>query len=359
MAQNQPFPVTLEWSIAILCCILFDLSEPDRSMLHPHSGPLNPITCDCCPPDPTHDSEAAAAKLQRLWLALVLMGGFALAEGAIAQFSHSLALLAESVHMISDCLALGLALLASWLAQRPATQRATFGYRRIEILAALVNGLGLLAIALWIGGEAIAHLQTPHADILSRPMLITALVGFGINTLNASLLHHHSHDDLNIRGAFLHMVADAASSVGVVIAAIAIALWGWTWADGLISLLVAGLIGLATLPLMWQSLRVLLEAVPPHLDVDTIRTHLLSFEPVSQVQRLHLWAIAPGQVMLAAHLSVSPTHVDGRDRLLAELQTSLHEQFGISQCYLQMTHPYSALMSSLPSLSPSQDEALR
>jgi cobalt-zinc-cadmium efflux system protein len=314
--------------------------------------------CDCCPNPYSPDPIAAAEKLTRLRLALLLIGGFALTEGAIAHVSHSLALLAESVHMISDCLALGLALFATWLAQRPAGPRATFGYRRIEILAALVNGVGLLAIALWIGGEAIAHLQTPQGDILTTPMLITALLGFGVNVINASLLHHHSHHDLNVRGAFLHMVGDAASSLGVVVAAIAVALWGWTWADSLISLGVAVLIGVTTLPLMGQSLQVLLETVPAHLNPDDIRSHLLSFEPVSQVQQLHLWAIAPGQVILTAHLLVSPTHVDGRDRLLHELQTSLHQTFGISQCYLQMTHPYSALLSSLPSLS-SQGEVRR
>jgi cobalt-zinc-cadmium efflux system protein len=296
-----------------------------------------PSDCDCCVPalDPTESRQ----KQRRLWIALGLIGGFALIEVAIAQFSHSLALLAESVHLIADCGALGLALLAGWMAQWGQSKRASFGYHRVEVLAALVNGLALAAIALWIGIEAIAHLQLPHPDLLSRPMLITAIAGFAINSLNASLLHQHSHHDLNMRGAFLHMVADAASALGVMVAAIAIGLWGWNWMDGAVSLGVAVIILLSAIPLIGQSLLILLDWVPTTVDIDGVRSQLLSMEGITHVQQLRVWAIAPGQVVLAAQLWVSLPEAKMRDRLICELQTMLHESFGIQQSYLQMTHP--------------------
>jgi len=297
--------------------------------------------CDCC--IPTIDPTDTHQKQQRLWIALGLVGGFALIESAIAQFSHSLALLAESVHLISDCGALGLALLAGWVARWGQSKRASFGYQRVEVLAALVNGLVLIAIALWIGTEAIAHLQSPHADLLSHPMLLTAIAGFIINTLNASLLHQHSHHDLNLRGAFLHMVADAASAVGVVIAAIAIGLWGWNWMDSAMSLVVAVIILVSAIPLIRQSLLILLDWVPASIDIDAVRSHLLATDGVIQVQQLRIWAIAPGQVAIAGQLWVSFSKTDERDQLLSELQTMLHESFGIHHSYLQMTHPQAAL----------------
>lgn len=200
-------------------------------------------------------------KVRLLWTALVLVGSFSLGELVVGFWSHSLALLADSGHMISDSLALVLALLATWIA-RFTSNKASFGYRRVEILSALANGIGLVAIAVWIAWEAITRLQSPPTDILSLPMLITASVGLGVNSVNALLLHDSSHHDLNIRAAFLHMVADAISSVGVILAAIAVWVMHWLWADGVISLFVSGLIVLGAIPLIVQSLNTLLENPP-------------------------------------------------------------------------------------------------
>jgi cobalt-zinc-cadmium efflux system protein len=163
--------------------------------------------------------------------------------------------------MISDSLALGLSLLTAWSAQfRKSNQ--VLGYLRVEVLAALANGIGLVAIAVWIGWEAISRLQSPPSDILSLPMLITAGVGLGVNSINALLLHDSSHHDLNIRGAFLHVLADLISSVGVILAAIAVWLMHWLWADGFISLFVSGLIFLSAIPLIIQSLKIWLNKSP-------------------------------------------------------------------------------------------------
>jgi len=189
---------------------------------------------------------------------LVLICSFALAELAVGLFSHSLALLADSGHMASDCFALILALLATWLSQRRRASNLESGNHWFEVLAALVNGVGLVVIAVWVGWEAVERLQSPPVEILSLPMLATASVGFGVNSINIFLLHKDSHNDLNLRGAFLHVLADAASSVGVIIAAIAVWALNWIWADGVISLFVSGLIIISATPLIIQSLNTLL-----------------------------------------------------------------------------------------------------
>lgn len=192
-------------------------------------------------------------KVRLLWTALVIVSCFSLSELAVSFWSHSLALQAESGHMICDSLALGLSIIAAWSASSR-FDKVSFGAVRFEVLAALVNGIGLVAIALWIGTEAIARLQSPPVEILSLPMLITAVLGLGVNSINAFLLHDHTHHDLNVRGAFLHIMADVIGSVGVILAAIAVWLMHWFWADGLISLLVSGLIFLSAIPLITETL---------------------------------------------------------------------------------------------------------
>lgn len=289
---------------------------------------------------PTH-------KIRSLWIALVLLVGFSVAELSVGLVSHSLALVAESGHMLSDGLALGLALIATWIARFPASSQATFGYRRIEILTALANGIGLGLVAVWIGWEALTRLHSPPDEILSLPMLITAAIGLGINTLNAFLLHADSHDDLNVRGAFLHMVADAFSSVGVILAAIAVWALGWNWADSVISVVVAVVIVAGVIPLIRQSLHILLEKAPTHLDVDQIQTHLASFAGVEAVTNLRVWSIALGQEALSAHLIVKLPQTESRDRLLRQMQTSLQQEFGIQEIFLQMTAPVSLPLINL------------
>jgi cobalt-zinc-cadmium efflux system protein len=211
------------------------------------------------------NSPQSGSKVRLLLTALVLICSFALAELAVGWFSHSLALVADSGHMISDCLALVLALLATWIAnKRSSSQESPPKNRRVEVLAALINGIGLVAIALWIGWEAVERLQSPPVEILSLPMLATATVGFGVNSVNIVLLHKDSHHDLNLRAAFLHVVADAASSIGVILAAIAVWALNWLWADGAISLVVSGLIIISATSLILQSLNALLTKTAEH-----------------------------------------------------------------------------------------------
>lgn len=224
--------------------------------MHQHSA--------SCVHHTTHGSQLAGTpnKVRLLVTALILIFSFSLAELGVGLFSHSLALLADSGHLASDCFALILALLATWIAQRRGSSDVAVGNGRVEVLAALVNGLGLVAIAFWIGWEAVERLQSPPVEILSLPMLATASVGFGVNSVNIFLLHKDSHSDLNLRGAFLHVLADAASSIGVILAAIAVWALHWLWADGVISLLVSGLIIISATPLIIQSFNALFSKSP-------------------------------------------------------------------------------------------------
>jgi cobalt-zinc-cadmium efflux system protein len=204
-------------------------------------------------------------KARVLWITVGLLAVFFLAEWSVGLWSQSLSLQADAGHILSDITALVISLLASFLAQQPAKKKATFGNQRIEVLAALLNGLGLLAIATFITWEAIQRWQHP-ATILGLPMLGIAVLGLIVNLLNITLLHPHTHNDLNLRGALLHVIADTASSVGVIIAALTVHLWDWWWADVAISLIVATFTGLSALPLVQESLKIFLEYAPESID---------------------------------------------------------------------------------------------
>ncbi len=226
--------------------------------MHQHSAACNHH-------QPSHDAQT---KQTQLAIALLLIAGFAVAELLVGLASSSLALVAEAGHMASDSFALALALLATWIAQQPKRGGATEAFiggavsmptvspkTAWETWAALINGLGLIVLASWIAWEAIQRLQTPPSAIASLPMLVTASVGLAVNSVNIALLHRGSNHDLNLRGAFLHVLADALSCVGVIIAAIAVTVFHWLWVDGAISLFVAALIFGGSSSLVMQSIK--------------------------------------------------------------------------------------------------------
>jgi len=292
----------------------------------------------CCNYSHLIDSEVSQSqqKTRLLWMALGILGSLFVAELTTGLWSHSLSLLADAGHILSDLAGLGLTLMATWLAQRPAFGQATFGHRRVEILAALVNGLSLLAIACLIAWEAVERFHSP-ALISGLPMLIVAAIGLVINSINIALLHKGSHNDLNLRGALLHSIADAAGSIGIILAAIAIYFFNWAWIDAAVSLLIAGSVGLTALPLVQESLEILMEYAPASAAPVKVEAALNSFAEVECVQKLHIWTITSGKVALSAHLIVNSLSSEQRDRLLRQLQVHLEQEFGIRESTLQLT----------------------
>ncbi|MEO0757694.1 MAG: cation diffusion facilitator family transporter [Cyanobacteria bacterium J06648_16] len=298
-------------------------------------------SCNC-------STAASPQKLRVLWVALALVATFSSIELRMGHHSHSLSLLADAGHMVADVFAIAMALLAAWIAQWPASDRAPFGYRRVEILAALVNGVGLLLIAGWVAKAAVFQLHAPPTEILTGPMAATAALGLGVNGLNAWLLHGHAGQDLNLRGAFLHVLADAVSCLGVLLGAGAIAWRHWYWVDGAVGVAIALLILLGSIPLLRQSLSILLALTPATVPVDEIRTALLAFDGIEQANRLQVWAIAPGQLCLTATLSVTVSAGAKRDQLLTQLQTRLQQDFGIADTTLQLVSAPALALSTLP-----------
>ncbi len=201
--------------------------------------------------------------------ALVITLGFALFEVVGGWISGSLALLGDAGHMFTDVLALTLSLGAAMAAGRAPTERHTFGFLRVEILVALMNGVGLMAVSLWVLYEAVGRLQDP-VQVDAGIMLLVALAGMGANLAGIAILHRGSKENLNVRGAFLHMLGDLLSSVGVIVAAVIIHLYGWNSADPVIGMGIALVIMLGAYRLVSQSVSVLLEAVPSHLNVKEV-----------------------------------------------------------------------------------------
>ncbi|MCL6432884.1 MAG: cation diffusion facilitator family transporter [Leptolyngbyaceae cyanobacterium HOT.MB2.61] len=249
--QRQQGVELSEGNGSLLCAVL---SIEHSSSMHHHSA-------DC------HHSHSTTSSIElttdptikqtQLAIALLLIGTFALVEFGMGWMSHSLALIAESGHMASDGFALVLALLATWITRLLRSRLSS--NPPLETAAALINGIALVVMATWIGWEAIQHLQFPPKEIATVPMLLTACAGTVVNGVNVAVLHRGSAHDLNLKAAFLHVLADTISSIGVVVAAIAIALLHWLWADGVISLFVAGLILMSALPLIIESTKTLLQ----------------------------------------------------------------------------------------------------
>jgi cobalt-zinc-cadmium efflux system protein len=234
-----------------------------------------------------------AGKVKPLLTVLLLVVGFAAVEWVVGQFSHSLSLRSDSGHMIADAAAIAIAMVASGLARLPMLKRRRLSTHRLESGAALVNGLGLLAMVGMIAWEALKHIATPPVDILSLPMLLTATIGMAVNGVSAWLLHRDAPADLNLKGAFLHVLADLVSSIGVILGAIAMTLFHWFWLDGIVSLTVALLIGSSAVSLIQQSLQRWRHPSQPNLANlgfleigKTTLVDLLSQDLVSQAQDL-------------------------------------------------------------------------
>ena len=280
-----------------------------------------------------HAHAPADASTKRLVWTLVLVLAYTAAEIVGGLVSGSLALLADAGHMLSDAAAIALTLFAMRFARRAPTPTRTFGYFRAEILAALVNGSTLVGIALVIAVEAIQRLREP-VTVEGPLMLAVAAGGLLINIAGLYLLRDGQHGNLNVRGAWLHVLTDALGSAQAIGAAALIWVFGWTWIDPVASLLIAVLVVYSSWSLLRQSVSVLMEGTPADIDPEAVRRALRSVAGVEDVHDFHMWSITSGFTALSAHLVV-PVTADAAD-VLRRSQTSLAQQFGIRHSTLQL-----------------------
>ncbi|WP_448624854.1 cation diffusion facilitator family transporter [Geodermatophilus sp. URMC 64] len=284
-----------------------------------------------------HGGTAGAAHRRRLLVVLGLTLGMLVAEVVGAVLSGSLALLADAGHMATDAAGIALALGAVTLAQRPARGRRTFGWQRIEILAAVANGLLLLGVAGYVLVEAVRRIGR-NPEIGSGLMLAVAGVGLLVNMVALTLLHRGRGESLNVRGAYLEVLGDALGSFAVLVAGVVIATTGWSYADALASLAIAGLV----LPRAWHLLRealdVLLEAAPRGVDLDDVRAHILEVDGVLGVHDLHAWTITSGLPVLSAHVVVTDDALEAGHggRVLDALCACLGDHFDVAHCTFQL-----------------------
>ena len=283
--------------------------------------------------DHQHDHGGDATNARRLAITLVLVLLYMAVEVVGGLWADSLALIADAGHMFSDAGALGLTLLAMRFARRPATTQRTYGSYRAEILAALVNGATLVAVAMYIFIEAFERLRTPP-EVQGGLMLAVASGGLLVNGAGLWILHNGHDANLNMRGAWLHVLTDTLGSLQAIIAGALIWAYGWYWVDPLASVLIGLLVIYSSWSLIRQSVAVLMEGAPGHINVDDVRSALLALPHVANVHDLHVWTITSGFVALSAHVTCPGDH--NHDSLLSQAQRMLAERFGIRHTTIQI-----------------------
>ena len=249
---------------------------------------------------------------------------------------NSLALLADAGHMLTDVAALSLTLAAIWFASRPATEKKTYGYYRLEILAAFVNGIALVLISLWVLYEAYERWNAPP-EVKGFGLTMIAIGGLIVNIICAWLLHGDHQHDLNMRGAWLHVMGDLFGSVTAIIAGVLIIAFGWFWADALCSALISLIIIFSAWNLIRESVNVLLEGTPAHINLAAVEDAILETEGVKEIHDLHIWTISSGLEALSAHVC-HDKHII-QPELLKSLRKRLHDEFGIDHLTIQMETP--------------------
>ena len=247
--------------------------------------------------------------------------------------ARSLALIADSVHLLTDAGALGLAFFASWFAVQPSPRKMSYGFHRVEILAALVNGVALVTLSIFIVKEALVRLSSPLA-VRSPWMMAVGLAGLLFNLSIALYIGRFARGNLNVRSAFYHVIADALGSAGVIAAGLIIWKTGWIYADPLVSIVIAGLIVWGAWLILRDVGEVLLEAVPRRLDLSRLESRLLALAGVEEICDLHVWTISSGKEALSAHLGVKDEA--DTDLLLKEVNQVLSQEFGIHHTTIQL-----------------------
>ena len=267
---------------------------------------------------------------------MLLTGGFMAVEVAGGVLSGSLALIADAGHMLTDTAALGFAWIAFRLARRPADAQRSYGYHRLQILAAFVNGVVLIAIVAWIANDAVQRIREP-VEILGGLMLAVAAAGLVVNLISFAILHGGNRENLNVRGALLHVLGDLLGSLAAMIAAMVIIVTGWTPIDPLLSVLVALLILRSAWMLVRQSTHVLLEGTPAEIDVSQLKAQLVDGVPgVDDVHHVHVWTLASGKLVMTLHAHVCDG-ADGEQALRAILSIC-RDRFGVAHVTVQIEH---------------------
>ena len=286
--------------------------------------------------DHGHPESLRSAGLSRdrraLWIALGITVSFLVVEVVGGLVAGSLALLADAGHMLSDVAALGLALFAFWIAARPATPQRTYGYYRVEVLAAMANAVALVLIALYIFWEAYRRLAQPP-EVQTLPTLAVAGLGLVANAASAMLLSRGAGENLNLRAAFLHVLGDLLGSVGVIVASLVMLLTGWFYADPLVSVLIGLLVLYSGWRLLGESVDILLEATPRGIDLREVERALVALPDVARVHDLHVWTVTSGFLAMSGHLTLEGQH---DDRVLRAATELLRERFGIGHVTLQL-----------------------
>ncbi len=282
----------------------------------------------------SHDHAHAPPSFGRAFaIGIALNTAFVLIEAGYGVAAGSMALLADAGHNLSDVLGLLIAWIAAVLSRRPPSGRYTYGWRSSSILAALFNAVFLLIAVGAIGWEAVLRLVNPE-PVAGLTVIIVAAIGIGINGMTAWLFASGRKADLNLRGAYLHMAADAAVSAGVVLAGLNILLTGWVWLDPMVSLVIVAAIVWSTWSLLQDSLSMSLDAVPPGIEPDVVQSYLAGLPGVTEVHDLHIWSMSTTEVALTAHL-VRP-HAGLDDDLLDGVAHQLEHRFGIQHATIQI-----------------------
>lgn len=305
------------------CCMLdedYFTHAPAHAHAHPHAH------------SHAHEHAHDLGK-RRLTFVLSITAIFMVLELAGGIISNSLALIADSAHMLTDVGALGLSLFVLWFSRRPARPEKTYGYLRLEILAALVNGIALVIISGFIFWQAYDRILEPE-PVEGGLMLMVAFGGLLVNIIAAWVLHSSASHSLNIRGAYLHVIGDLIGSAGAIIAAILILTTGLTVADPVISILVGVLILISSWKLVRESVDVLLEAVPAHIDLDEVRTAIDEIAGVDDVHDLHVWTVTSGYFAMSGHAVVQDP--ERNQSVLKDIHRAMHQKFGITHVTVQL-----------------------
>ena len=275
------------------------------------------------------------SNMRRVTIALVMTGLFMIVEVIGGILSGSLALLADAGHMLTDTMALALAAAAFHVSKRPPDAKLTYGYQRFQILAAFVNGLSLLIIVGWILYEAVNRFITPQ-DVLGRTMLVVAAAGLVVNIVSFTVLHGGDRENLNIRGAALHVAGDLLGSVAAIVAAIVIIFTGWMQIDPILSIAVAILILKSAWALVRRSAHVLLEGAPDWLDIASMQDNIVARVPdVASIHHVHVWGMTPQDLMLTMHVCINAEPGNPTD-VIRQVKTLLRDDYGIGHSTIEI-----------------------